>query len=142
MSNAPAGQNGPERAGGRHRKGAVDAAATALAAGKTVKEAAVAAGIGRRTLTRWQSEPVFSARVQALRGEMVSRAAGRLSDAMAEASDVLRALLTSGEDRVKLRAASEVLTQGLRVAELVELQRRVEELERRQTAAGGSSHEH
>ena len=98
----------------RGRSDADEALAAAIAAGRTVRDAAATAGVSERTADR------------------------RLADALGEASDVLRALLTSGEDRVKLRAASEVLTQGLRVAELVELQRRVEELERRQNAAGGT----
>jgi len=122
----------------RGRSDADETLAAAIAAGRTVRDAAATAGVSERTAYRRLADEAFIARTAQLRGEMIDRAAGRLADAMGEASDVLRALLTSGEDRVKLRAASEVLTQGLRVAELVELQRRVEELERRQNAAGGT----
>src|SRR5580700_10554187 len=56
-----------------------------LASGKTVKEAAVAAGLAERTVYRRLAERGFKARVDQLRAEMVERTAGRLVTGMIHA---------------------------------------------------------
>ena len=121
---------------GGNRSANRDLAAVALAAGKTAAEAATAAGVSARTVVGWRAAPEFAARVAELRAAMVSAAAGRLADGMAAAADVMRALLGSADEGVRHRAAAKLLEVGLKATELVELQRRVEELERR--TAGGA----
>jgi hypothetical protein len=118
---------------GRGRHSADDALAAELAAGKTVRDAATAAGVAERTAFRRMTDSNFKARVSALRGDMVATAAGRLADGMGEAAGVLRALLADGDVNVRHRAAVKLLELGLKVVEMAELQRRVDDLERRLT---------
>ena len=60
--------------------GRKNALALALAVGKTIKQAARAAGVSERTAQMWWTEPDFKARVAELRGEMVSRALGSMTE--------------------------------------------------------------
>ncbi|AMV23772.1 hypothetical protein VT84_05125 [Gemmata sp. SH-PL17] len=108
-----------------------DLAAVALATGKTAAEAATAANVSERTIQNWRRESAFTAMVADLRGQMVARACGELADAMTEAAKALRGLLGSPTEGIQLRAASEILSQGLKVMELAELRGKLEELERR-----------
>jgi hypothetical protein len=87
------------------RKG--DAAlALALASGRTVRDAAEAAGIGERTATRRVADADFRRRIAELRGQMVSRALGKIAEGMTEAADTLRALLTAEGESVRLGTTS------------------------------------
>jgi hypothetical protein len=113
-----------------------DLAACALAAGKTIAEAAVAANAKERTVKDWNTDATFRARVTALRSEMVGRACGELADSMSAAAKKLRALVDRGPDMIALRASVALIASALRVAELTELQTRVEELERVLAARG------
>jgi len=115
---------------GSGRKNADEALAAALAGGRTVSEAATAAGVSPRTAYRRLQDAAFQARVRAIRDEMVGAAAGRLSEAMASAALVLRNLLVSSNESVKCRAATRIIELGLKVTELHELEQRVAELER------------
>jgi hypothetical protein len=115
----------------RGRRNADETLAAELAAGKTVRDAAMAAGVAERTAFRRLEDAAFKARVTELRGQMVTRASGRLADGMTAAADVLRQLLTSKTEGIRLRAADRLIELGLKVTELAELQQRVEELERR-----------
>ena len=105
----------------------------ALAAGMTVRDAAVAAGIGERTATRRVTDPGFRRQVAQLRANMVQRALGRLADASVQAVDTLRALLSAEADTVKLGAARAILELGNRLRETVELEERIAALEQQQT---------
>lgn len=118
---------------GRNR----DHAALKLAAGGSVEEAATAAAVSARTVANWLTEQPFQARVDELRGGMVARAAGKLADAMAEAADVLRALLKSDAEGIRLRAADRLTELGLKVAEVADLQKRLDQLEARFQAREG-----
>lgn len=133
---SPASPGGAESDGGRGR--ANEAIAAALAAGKTVAEAAAGAGVSESTVYRRLRRPKFVARVRELRAAFVTAAAGRLASSMTAAADVLRSLLDSASDMVKLRAAERLLEIGVKVIELQELQARVEELERRLGEGGGA----
>ena len=54
---------------------------------------------------------------------------------MSQAAEVLVALLASDSPVIRLRASRALIAEGLRVCELADLQRRVEDLERAATAA-------
>lgn len=82
-----------------------DILALALAKGRSVADAAVEAGVGRRTAFRRLADPTFKARIQALRGEMVAEALGRLADGMSEAADGLHALCKAESESVRLGAS-------------------------------------
>lgn len=116
---------------GKSRDAADDALALGLARGLTLSAAAEAAGISLRTASRRRSDAAFNARVRELRAEVVSRASGLLADGMAEASSVMRDLLKSENEPVKLRAADLLLTHAVRVREAAELEERLAELEER-----------
>lgn len=113
------------------RRNADELLAAALAAGRTVRDAAGAAGVSERTAYRRLSDPVFTQHVAALRDEMVRAAAGRLADGMAAAADILRALLADADPHIRHKAAVKLIELGVKVAELADIQRRVEDLERR-----------
>jgi hypothetical protein len=106
-----------------------DALAVALAAGQTLRDAAAAAGIGERTATRRWADPDFRRRVAELRADMVSRATGRMGDGMAEAADVLRALLKADSQSVRLGACRAMLELGVKLRDSVELEQRIAALE-------------
>jgi hypothetical protein len=108
-----------------------DALALALASGKSVRDAAEAAGIGERTATRRVADPGFRRRVAELRSEMVDRALGRMADGMTEAAETLRALLKAEGESVRLGAARSVLELGSRLRESVEFEDRFAALEER-----------
>ncbi|VTR92512.1 Uncultured bacterium genome assembly Metasoil_fosmids_resub OS=uncultured bacterium PE=4 SV=1 [Gemmata massiliana] len=118
-------------AAAKGQTGADDALATALAAGKTVAEAATTAGVSEATAYRRQRDEAFIARVRELRAGFVTAAAGRLASTMTTAADVLGDLLGSASENVRLRAADRLLEIGVKVVDLQELQQRVEDLERR-----------
>lgn len=116
-----------------------DTLAAELAAGRTVRDAATAAGVSERTAYRRLSEHPFAARVAELRAAMVGEALGRLSANMGRAADVLAALLDDDDPGVRQRAAAKLIELGLRVREQVELEGRVRELERALERPGGRS---
>jgi hypothetical protein len=111
------------------RAGADERLAAELAAGKTVREAATSAGVSERTAFRRLVDAAFKARVAELRSEMVRTAAGRLVDGMTEAAGVLRAGLTDPDANIRHKSAVKLIELGVKVTELAELERRVEELE-------------
>jgi len=121
---------------GRGRTGTDELLAAELAAGKTVAEAATAAGIGERTAFRRLTDQTFKARVTELRAQMVAEAAGRLSKSMAKASDVLAKLLDSTDENVQHKAAVKIVELGLKLVELAELEQRITELEQAMNSKG------
>jgi hypothetical protein len=120
---------------GRGRKNADEGLGLLLAAGKTVQEAAQTAGISERTAHRRLDDPAFRRLVVKLRGEMVARATGRLSDAAVKAVDTLVKLLDADSDSARLGAARSILELGTRLREAVEIEERLNALE--QKAANG-----
>ena len=111
--------------------GGRDAAILALAAGATVREAAREAGVGERTIHRWRSEdPSFLAAVERARDELFDANFAALVGAGRDAVQTLQDLLDTGPPPVRLGAARAILDQLCRYREVVELQRRVAELER------------
>ncbi len=108
-------------------------AVESLLAMGNISAAAEAAGVSRETLYRWLARPDFSAALkdaEAAAVESLSRALVGLGD---KATRVLGDVMdnTSGSDGAKLRAADIVLSNLLKLRELVELEKRIEELEKR-----------
>jgi hypothetical protein len=114
---------------GNGRQNADEALALALASGKTARDAAAEIGIGERTVARRLADPMFRQRVHVLRGQMVTRALGRMADGMSEAADTLRGLLKAESEAVQLGAARSLLELGCKLREAVELEERVTALE-------------
>lgn len=83
---------------------------TALAAGRSVTDAAEAGGVSRRTVSRWLGEPDFRGEVNRLRGELLSQTVNALANGAVEAVTTLRASLVDGSEAVKVRAAGMLLS--------------------------------
>ena len=114
----------------RGRQSADERLALELATGKTVADAAVAAGVAERTAYRRLADAAFAARVRELRRSVVSVAAARLADGMAGAADVLRKLMDHADPHVRFKAAKAVIELATKVTELSELQQQILEMER------------
>jgi hypothetical protein len=115
----------------RGRRNADEALALALAAGRTLRDAAAEAGIGEQTATRRWADPAFRRRVSDLRGELVGRAVGQLADGMADAAGVLRQLLDAVSESVRRGACRALLELTVKLGDAEEVARRLEELEQR-----------
>lgn len=118
----------PDSAGNdRVRKGD-DALALGIARGLSVAEACRDAGLGERTGRRRLEDRAFRRRVYELRGQIISTAVGRLAAGMTEAADVLRDLLGSETEKVRLDAAKAILTTGSALRTTAETELRMEEM--------------
>jgi hypothetical protein len=107
----------------------------ALAAGKTMRDAAAAAGISEKTATRRMADANFRRQVAALRNQMLDAGAGRLAEGVCEAADVLRELLHAKSESIRLGAARALLEMCSKLRESLELEERIVELEERLHAA-------
>src|SRR5262245_55543274 len=103
--------------------------AVALASGATRAEAAKRANVGESTVFRRLRDAAFRARVQQLRGELVTQTVGRLAEAGAEAVTALANLIKHADGKLKARAASIVLAMLFRGRELVDVEERLRALE-------------
>ena len=109
-------------------------AALALAVGQSNADAAKAAGVTTRTVTRWRADEVaFADRIEDLRSEMLTEAAGLLAHTTTAAARKLGELIETGEDHHALRAAKTVLEMASRYLDDQTQERRISDLE---TAAG------
>jgi transposase-like protein len=113
------------------RKKNEDALLLALACGATVEAAARQCGLTDRTIYRRLSEPAFKDRLQALRTDMVARAAGMLTAAAGEAVRTLLQLQKEAPATVRLGAARAVLELGMKLREVADLEARMAALEAR-----------
>lgn len=113
------------------RKKNEDALLLALACGATVETAAKQCQLSDRTIYRRLKDADFKARLQGVRADMVGRSAGLLT---AAASEAMRTLLSLQKENappaVRLGAARAVLEVGMKLREVVDLQNRMDELER------------
>ena len=117
--------------GNRSRANADELVVAALAAGRTLQEAADAAGVSPRTVSRRLADPAFRQSIRSVRGEMIGQALGRMADGMSEGADVLRALLAAESESVRLGACRTMLELGVKLRESVELEERLAVLEQR-----------
>lgn len=118
----------------RGRHSADDRLATAIAAGRAVRDAATDAGVAERTAFRRLQDPEFVAKVDRLRSEVVGTAMNRLATATTQAADVLVALLAEGDANVRFRASKALLELTLKLQEHGDVLRRLQELEARLAA--------
>jgi hypothetical protein len=110
---------------------AEEALLNALAAGRSVREAAQAAGLSERTAYRRLANPGFQQRLAAIRDELITALLGELVGCASKAVATLRALLGAPDERVRLQAAKVLLEQALRLREAVALEQRLAAVERR-----------
>lgn len=102
-----------------------------LLSGAGVADAASAAGVGERTLTRWRMEDKeFQAAYQAAQGELLHSTALSLTRLAESATAALTAALADTEPTpTRLRAAMVVLDKVLQYQNAVTLERRMAQLE-------------
>jgi len=109
-------------------------AALALAAGQSNADAAKAAAVTERTVTRWKADEVaFADRIEDLRSEMLTEAAGLLAHTTTAAAHKLAEIIEVGEERHQLTASRLVLELASRYRVDQALELRISDLE---TAAG------
>jgi hypothetical protein len=89
------------------------AALPLLAVGAKKKDAAAAVGVCAQTVSSWLSQPHFNAALVTKRDELTASAAARLRDATEAAVDSIVALITSGSENARLKAAIFVLERVL-----------------------------
>ncbi len=105
-------------------------AALALAAGQSNADAAKAAGVTTRTVARWRADEVaFADRIEDLRSEMLTEAAGLLALATTAAARKLAEIVDTGEERHQLTAARVVLDMASRYRVDQALEHRINALE-------------
>jgi hypothetical protein len=106
-----------------------DLLVAALACGSSFLQAGKRVGYSEHTVWRRMQLPEFRARVSQARAELIALATGRFARAMSRASAVLVRLLKSKNEKVRLAAAREVVTLGIKLREAGELADKVAELE-------------
>jgi hypothetical protein len=97
-----------------------------------IKEAAETAGITKVTLWRWLQSPEFQSRYRAARRQLVETAIAQLQSDCTIAVRVLREVAEDREAPASSRvaAAKTILEQSIGAIELMDLQERVEMLEK------------
>lgn len=110
------------------------AAIAALLEGRTQAAAATAAGVGRQTVSRWLSEPAFSAALREGSDGAIRAASARLAALTEQAIAAIAATMaqpaTPGA-AVRLRAADALLSQALKIREHADILERLAILEAR-----------
>jgi hypothetical protein len=108
-----------------------EAALLALLSHKTLKEAALSAGISMPTLWRYLRDPVFSLRYREARRELVECAMVRLQNDAEHAAKVLRDVADDKEAPAGARvtAARTIIELSVKSVELGDLQQRITSLE-------------
>lgn len=106
-----------------------EGAALALARGEPVTTAAALSGVAPSTLTRWQRDPEFTARVREIRSGLLDNVLGALSDAATEAVTALRGALQADSEAVRVRAAVAILNSLVTVRDATEVAERLTSIE-------------
>lgn len=128
------GANGREFEAGLSRKQA--RALPLLVAAANREAGCAAANVGRSTLTRWLAEVPFREALRAAEDLAYREALRDVQRASGEAVEVLRALLASEVESIRLRAAVEILAHGMKARDAVEIEERLAVLEEGQRAGG------
>ena len=109
----------------RKQKQAISALLTQPTAGE-----AAAAGVSDVTLWRWLRLPQFQLQYRAARRQIVESAIANLQRTAGRAVEALSRNLTCGQPAVEVRAALGVLDQSIKAVELLDLEERLNTLER------------
>ena len=112
-------------------------AIAALLTSSTIEEAAAAAKVGHRTLTRWLTDPVFLVGLRRAQDQAINAAVSRLVGSASEAAGVLATIAGDENEKASPRgqAARALLSNMMRLIEVRDLAERIEALEER--AANG-----
>lgn len=104
-----------------------------LLSARTIGDAARLAVVSETTLYRWLRDPVFLAELRSAEGQLLDQATRRLLQMQGGSLDVLDGLISDIDvDNTNRRlAAQTVLNVLLKIRELVTIEERVNELERK-----------
>lgn len=106
----------------------------ALMTTKDYIEAAAKAGITRQTLRMWLREPDFRTALRAVQSELfeeLSLGLLKLSQKAVEAFGSILETPTAPGSAIRRAAANDVITHAIKLRELIGLENRIEDLERR-----------
>lgn len=106
-------------------------AVLALVEHGSVSSAADACNVARATLYKWLKEPEFSHELKAASSSRVSEASRRIDGLLLRAIDELERLLSSESEQQRRLAVDSILSHGVRLRELTQLEERVRALEDR-----------
>lgn len=104
-------------------------AIAALLTSPTVGEAASKIKLHANTLRDWMRRPDFAAAYAEARQGLLQNTVGRLQHALFQVADALLADLTHKSPAVRHKAAELLLEYGVRATDVLDLSRRVAELE-------------
>jgi hypothetical protein len=104
-------------------------AIAALLTERTIGNAARKIKVGERTLRLWLSQPPFRQAYEKAKGELLAQTVALLTNAAGEAVETLRQCLQAQRDGDKIRAASALLDQLVRLREHGEVEERLKALE-------------
>ena len=102
----------------------------ALLSESSIRQAAAVAGLGEKTIRRWLRVQEFSRAYQEARQQVFADALADLRAATHEAVDALRKAVREESGALRVKAATTVLELSIRSAETLELEVRLERLER------------
>lgn len=97
----------------------------------SVSRAADACGVARQSLYNWMREPLFASALKEASGSQVAQASRRLDALLLRAIDELERLLSSESEQQRRLAVESILSHGVRLRELTQLEERVKSLEDR-----------
>lgn len=100
-----------------------------LVGSPTYEQGCRRAKIGRSTLTVWLSQPTFLTALRQAEDHAYREALVIIQRASTGAAETLRELLKSENESIRLRAATELLSFGLKSRDAVEIEDRVRILE-------------
>lgn len=100
-----------------------------LAAGNPIAEVAILTGVSERTIYRRLREPEFQAALIEAREVMVDQAIGDLASSTGKATQTLKELLDSKNERVRLMAADRIIMLYLKARDFVEIEAKAEAIE-------------
>jgi hypothetical protein len=102
----------------------------ALLSEPSIRQAAVVARLGEKTIRRWLQIPEFSLAYQQARRQAFAEALLDLRAATHDAVDALRKAIKEETGAVRLKAATAILELSIRSAETFDIETRLERLER------------
>ena len=108
----------------------------ALMVTPTISAAAAALGCGERTIFRRMENPAFREQYERMQRDALLTASAGLYGRVGAAVDTMAAIMTDGQvgASTRLNAARAIVDAAVRVAEVVDIERRLDALERREMA--------
>lgn len=124
--------------GNNSRKSANDRLVVLLASGASVRGAAKKCGVSPRTVARRMANSEFRRQVDTAKAAAFGRALNLLASSSVAAVVTLRRLLKDPSAKIRLGAATAILTHSVRVSDSVEVTERLRSIEEQLQQKGGA----